>query len=409
MAEVLAVAASIITVIQITDRVISLCCSFVGKVRGAEKEAIQMVNTVTGLKGFLEFLHTFVKNEENAPRLPLLNSLCNPGGPLEVCTTALTDMEGKIRPTKRDHTGVLKPITWLWKSNEIAQILQNIEEQKTFMMLAMQGETTRTVLGIENTMNSVHSLLQDSNHQEILRWLTKVDPISNHKAACDKHEPGTGEWLISSHEFSYWLLPGRSLWLHGIPGAGKTILCSTIIEAVTSRCPPDVPCVYFYFDFSNPQKQAVINMLYCLLGQLSFSAVPPEVKQLYQRCNKGTQEATIAQLTDTLLEIADNGKGMYIIVDALDESSDWKALLKVVEAILQSKINLFVTSRNERDIQTVLKSSVNFTVAIQDERVDADVRIHVEQCLRHDPDLCRWDDDLKSEIVGSLTSGALGM
>src|SRR5271155_3714479 len=135
MAEVLAVAASIITVIQITDRVISLCCGFVGKVRGAEKEAIQMINTVTGLKGFLEFWHTFVKDEENTHRLPLLNSLCNPGGPLEVCTTALTDMESKIRP-KRDHTGVLKPITWLWKSAEIAQILKDIEGQKTYMMLA---------------------------------------------------------------------------------------------------------------------------------------------------------------------------------------------------------------------------------------------------------------------------------
>ena len=410
MAEALAVVASIIAVIQITDRVISLCCSFVGKVRGAEKEALQMVNTVTGLKGFLEFLHTFVKDEENAPRMPLLNSLCDPRGPLEVCTTALTAMEAKLRPTsKRDHTGVLKPITWLWKSNEIAKILKDIEEQKTYMMLAMQGDTTRAVLGLENTMNDVHSLLQDTNHQEILKWLTKADPISNHRAACDKHEPGTGEWLISSHEFSYWLLPGRSLWLHGIPGAGKTVLCSTIVEVVSSRRPPDVPCVYFYFDFSNAQKQSVINMLYSLLAQLSASTVPPEVKQLYQHCNKGTQEATIAQLTDTLIAIADHGNGMYIIMDALDESSDWKALLKVVKTVLQSKINLLVTSRKEHDIEMVLANSVDFAVGIQDERVDADVCVHVEQCLRHDPDLSKWGDDLKLEIVTSLTAGAQGM
>jgi hypothetical protein len=258
-------------------------------------------------------------------------------------------------------------------------------------------------------MNNVQSLLQDTNHQEILKWLTKADPISNHRAACDKHEPGTGEWLISSHEFSYWLLPGRSLWLHGIPGAGKTILCSTIIEAVTSRRPTDVPCVYFYFDFSNAQKQPVINMLSSLLAQLSASTVPPEVKQLYQHCHKGTQEATIAQLTDTLIAIADHGNGMYIIVDALDESSDWKALLKVVETVLQSKINLLVTSRKEHNIEMVLSNSVDFAVAIQDERVNADVCVHVKQCLRHDPDLSKWDHDLKLEIVTSLTAGAQGM
>ena len=68
-----------------------------------------------------------------------------------------------------------------------------------------------------------------------------------------------------------------------------------------------------------------------------------------------------------------------------------------------------MTSRKEHDIQTVLENSVNVTVAIQDQRVDADVCIHVEQCLRHDPDLSKWDDDLKSAIVSSLTSGALGM
>jgi hypothetical protein len=193
MAEALAVGASIIAVIQITDRVISLCCSFVGKVRGAEKKALQMVNSVTGLKGFLEFLHMFVKDEENAPRLPLLSSVCDAGGPLEVCITAWTDMEAKLRPLKRDDTGVLKPITWLWKSNEIAKMLKEIEEQKTYMMLAMQGDTTHAVLGLENMMNDIHSLLQDSNHQEILTWLTKADLISNHRAACDKHQIGTRE------------------------------------------------------------------------------------------------------------------------------------------------------------------------------------------------------------------------
>lgn len=408
MAESLAVAASIIAVIQITDRVVSLCCSFMGKVRGAEKEAMQMVNSVTALKGMLEFLHTFVKAEENAPRLPLLSLLCSPGGPLEKCTTALTEVESKIR-SKTDRSGVLKPITWFSQWNEIAEILKDIEQQKTYMILAMQGDTTRTALEIENTVNRVHSILSDSKHKDILTWLTKTDPISNHRAAREKHEPGTGEWFLSSHEFTHWLLPGRSLWLHGIPGAGKTILCSTIIDNIAKRRPQDVPCLYFYFDFSNPQKQNVGDMLYSLLAQLSSSTCPPEVVELYERCKKGTQEAAIAELTDVLIEIADRCSGMYIILDALDESVDWKPLFKVLEKILLSKINLLVTSRKERDIESVLAKAVDYAVAIENDRVDADVSLHVQQSLRTDPDLSRWDDELKSEIVATLTSGAKGM
>jgi hypothetical protein len=176
MAEGLALAASIFAVIQITDRVVSLCCSSMGKVRGTEKEAIQMVNSVTGLKGFLDFLGTFVKVDENVPRLPLLNSLHDPGGPLDKCSSTLLELEAKIHP-KLDRSGILKPIIW-W--NEITEILKDIELQKTYMMLAMQGDTTRAALKIENTVTSIHSMLQDTNHKDILTWLTKCDPTSNH-------------------------------------------------------------------------------------------------------------------------------------------------------------------------------------------------------------------------------------
>ena len=410
MAEGLAVASSIISVIQIADTVTSLCRVYIGKVRGADREIFRMIDTVTALKGILEFLHTFVNDDENESRLPLLQSLSNPRGPLETCRTALADIESRLR-LKRDHNDVLKAITWPWKWKDIAPVLEDIEKQKTLVLLAMQGDTTRATLTIENTVKDIHCHVRDAKHEKILTWLTKTDPISNHTAACEKRQAGTGEWFISSREFSYWLLPKRSLWLHGIPGAGKTVLCSTIIENVKSRCSADVACLYFYFDFNNPLKQAVVNMLYSFLAQLSSSAIPSEVRQLYDRCGNGTQEATVTQLIETVLSIADHGKRIFMIIDALDESSDWKALLKVIKTILQSSsdINLLMTSRKEHDIQVVLEHSVDYIVAIQNEKVDDDVDIYVRECLRNDSDLRKWDDELKSEIAKTLTSGAQGM
>ena len=178
--------------------------------RGADKEIFQMINTITALKGILEFLHSFVNNDENKSRLPLLHSLCEPHRPLETCRAALADIEAKLRP-KRDHSGVLKAITWPWKWKDIGPVLEDIEKQKTLMLLAMQGDTTRTTLAIENTVKDIHYHIQDTKHKEIFTWLTKTDPISNHTAACEKCQAGTGQWFISSREFSYWLLPKRSL------------------------------------------------------------------------------------------------------------------------------------------------------------------------------------------------------
>jgi hypothetical protein len=410
MAEGLALAASIIAVIQISDTVISLCCQFIGKVRGAEKEVAQMITTITALKGFLEFLEKFVGNDETGRHLPLLGMLSRPDGPLATCTNLLTDMEGKLRP-KRDYNGVLKAITWPWKWKDIGKALETIEQQKTLIMLAMQGDSTRATLAIQNKVKDIHHHVKDKNHKEILQWLNKTDPISNHDTARKKHEPGTGGWFISSHVFSYWLLPGRSLWLHGIPGAGKTVLCSTTIDNVKSRCPPGVTCLYFYFDFSNPQKQKVANMLYSLLAQLSTFSVPAEVQQLYESNGHGTREATVSQLIDTFISIANRASQTYVMLDALDESSDRQSLFEFIEVVLKTndKINLLMTSRNEIDIQNALQHSIDYIVTIEDKRVDADIHLHVERCLQSDPNLSKWDIDLKSRIVSSLTSGAHGM
>jgi Cdc6-like AAA superfamily ATPase len=402
MAEGLALAASIIAVIQISDRVISLCGQFIGKVRGAEKEVAQLITTVTALKGFLEFVEKFVKMDENTSRLPLLDSISHQDGPLTTCMTLLKDIEGKLRPPKRDYNGVLRAISWplMWK--DIGQALGTIEKQKTLILLAMQGDSTRATLAIENTVNDIHHRVETKNRKEILKWLTKTDPISNHTAACAKHEPGTGDWFISSHEFS--------LWLHGIPGAGKTVLCSTIIENVKSRCSAEVACLYYYFDFSNLMKQNVTNMLYSLLAQLSTISVPTEVQQLYEINGQGTREATVTQLIDAFLSIVKQASQTFVILDALDESSDRKSMFEVIGEVLKTdKINLLMTSRAEPDIQTKLEHSVDYVVPIEDERVDADIHLHVNHCLHNDPDLSKWDANLKSKISSVLTSGAHGM
>jgi hypothetical protein len=41
--------------------------------------------------------------------------------------------------------------------------------------------------------------------------------------------------------------------------------------------------------------------------------------------------------------------------------------------------------------------------------VDADIRIHIDLCLRDDPKLSKWDESTKGEITMKLTSGAKGM
>ncbi|KAK0712646.1 hypothetical protein B0T26DRAFT_342917 [Lasiosphaeria miniovina] len=72
--------------------------------------------------------------------------------------------------------------------------------------------------------------------QEIYEWLHATDPSTLHHQACDRYEIGTGDWVLRLDQWKAWLEGGsRSIWIRGIPGAGKTILgCPDQSSLITS-------------------------------------------------------------------------------------------------------------------------------------------------------------------------------
>ncbi|KAK3897852.1 hypothetical protein C8A05DRAFT_38570 [Staphylotrichum tortipilum] len=65
-----------------------------------------------------------------------------------------------------------------------------------------------------------------------------TDPTVKHVASRKIHQPSSNTWTLDADAFKEWkTTPGQALWLHGIPGAGKTIICSTIIDH--KRDPPE--------------------------------------------------------------------------------------------------------------------------------------------------------------------------
>jgi hypothetical protein len=101
----------------------------------------------------------------------------------------------------------------------------------------------------------------DGELNQVLEWLVTTDPSPNHNNACELHEEHTGEWLINSPEYTGWLeRRNRFLWLHGIPGAGKTVLASYVfqnVEALVEDSAPEVPgCAYYYCYFSRGQDES---------------------------------------------------------------------------------------------------------------------------------------------------------
>jgi Cdc6-like AAA superfamily ATPase len=406
--DVVSAIASIVALVQLADRIVDLSSTYIGHAKGAEKEISQIITTITGLKGFLEFLEKFLESAD-ADRLSALLSQCKPTGPLDLCTKLMKEIESKLKAKKAE---IGKALVWPFQRKDIVESLEFIEKYKSSLSLAMQGDTLQATLIIEPAVQDIQRHVHTQVEKGVLKWLNKVDPFVNHWAARAKWEPGTGEWFVSSHEFTSWMLPGRSLWLYGIPGAGKTVLCSTIIESLKARLGRFPIC--FYFDFRDTQKQSVVNMLYSLLAQLSENKVPEEVQRLYESCAHGNRDASVSQLKEAFLSItkraASEQHTPYLVIDALDECGDREILMSVIMEMCQNtSINLLATSRQEEDISSVLEGMVTYPIPIQTVRVDNDIKKHIRTCLKNDSKLRKWDEGTKRTVAERLASKANGM
>jgi Cdc6-like AAA superfamily ATPase len=174
---------------------------------------------------------------------------------------------------------------------------------------------------VEDTKNVVKELGINGKREKIERWLLPPDPSTNYNKALEQRQEGSGLWFLQSDAFSTWKKTKNSfLWLHGIPGCGKTILSSTIIEEL-ERTAPRQSLLYFYFDFSDTHKQTLGSMVRSLVSQLYYNheQTAQQLDSLFSSCQNGCQQPTGESLCKLLLQEIGQFKEVWIVLDALDE------------------------------------------------------------------------------------------
>ncbi|KAI1120343.1 hypothetical protein F5Y10DRAFT_128012 [Nemania abortiva] len=197
---------------------------------------------------------------------------------------------------------------------------------------AVIGQTINNQGGI--TYETKHYYYGAESHRIIPDWLSKPSPLRFNEKHRDiysvaKKTPGTWKWLLDADEFKSWRdWPANSedetprrLLCSGIPGAGKTVLASIMIEHLRSKFRSnDSICLFMYFDFKD-QKQYLLRDLYLsLLTQLlqrrrSFTE---QAKNAFKTWETPTYPTTDEYLEILIAEIR-TYSSVYIVIDALDE------------------------------------------------------------------------------------------
>jgi hypothetical protein len=252
-------------------------------------------------------------------------------------------------------------------------------------------------------------------------WLSAAEPSSNYQQALKLRQHNTGLWLLKSGQYQAWKTdPASFLWIHGIPGSGKTILSSTILEEVLRPCSDiqEKAVLYFYFDFNDSQKQDAESMLRSLISQLlrRSTTFPSSLDSLFLLHENGRQQPSSDELLKSLRQLIQGSAQTYVVLDALDECSQRSELMEILTRMggwqLQNS-HVVVTSRRERDIEAVMHkiSSRRNHICLESEVIDEDIRQYVRQRLSDDTVLNKWGKDivLRQEIETALIQGSQRM
>lgn len=416
MAEALGFAVSVTAVIQISEQLVSTCYQYYRAAIDAKKDIVAIITGINALKATLDAVRILIVENDDPDSLQQLRLK----EVLQMCKVSLQELGTKLgidfdTTLNSSHVtiGFTGKLIWPFKERGVQKILDTLERHKATFNLALTGDILR---GVAEISESVHTMAVNQRHEKVLQWLNLSDPSTNHNSARGKCEPTTGQWLIKSPDFVAWT-EGTigSLWIHGIPGAGKTILCSTVIEHIKSLCTvqSSYQYAYFYFNFNDPYKRSVTGMLCSIITQLCPSGqLPEEIDQLYRKCKDGCQQADTESLTKVLYILLKNSYRTYIMMDALDECSERKELFEILDHLIQMpsvNMKLFVTSRREREITEHLCNIIGVIMALEGEGVDADISLHIKKSLDNDKYLQKWKAQIKQEIYEALNRGAHGM
>ncbi|KAK3386531.1 hypothetical protein B0H63DRAFT_493317 [Podospora didyma] len=71
---------------------------------------------------------------------------------------------------------------------------------------------------------------------EIMQYKSTIS-LALQRQLLGLYESGTRDWVISTPEWDDWInFRQRAIWLHGIPGAGKTVLAPYVFDRICGIC-----------------------------------------------------------------------------------------------------------------------------------------------------------------------------
>jgi Cdc6-like AAA superfamily ATPase len=269
-------------------------------------------------------------------------------------------------------------------------------------------------------VDRLHHRQDDQERGTILDWLTPVDYSSQQSDFIGRRQEGTGTWLLNSNEFQEWLnTSNQTLFCPGIPGAGKTMVTSIVVDDLCTKFHNDasVGIAYLYCNYQPQQEQTPEDLLSSILKQLAQDqpAVLPDVKSLYERHRIKGSRPSLDEIIRVFHSTVQLYSRVFIAIDALDEyhisnnEGQRRFLSEMFSLQSQTQLNLFVTSRFVSEITSQFEGCLSKEIRAHDDDILSYVNGRIPQLLRSGISKCQEYSDLQHTIRSDIVKAVDGM
>ena len=272
-----------------------------------------------------------------------------------------------------------------WEPEDIKELRSRIGSNIT-LLNAFNGRLTRDSV----IMLARHQ--DDQERQAILNWLTPIDSSAQQSDFVSRLLEGTGQWLLNSDEFQAWLNKSKqTLFCPGIPGAGKTMITSIVVNHLENEFQNDanIGIAYLYCNYRQQQEQKAEDLLSSLLKQLAQEqvSVPADVRSIYESHRTKRTRPSSGEIVKALHSAIRLYARVFIIIDALDEcyaSTEGRDtfLSEIFDLQAQGQVNIFATSRFILEIMSRFEGCMSKEIRAHDDDVLRYVNGRIPQLLR---------------------------
>ncbi|KAI0378486.1 ankyrin repeat-containing domain protein [Hypomontagnella monticulosa] len=452
MSDPLSVAGSIVGVVSLAVTVFQTINEYCRKVKGA-KEHVEAVATETrNLCAILYNLQLRVSAEWTEEPLHFYSNRTL----ADDCQRTLVRIHAKLKKARRDFDGdsklghLTRSLKWPFSRSETDDLLKELAGHRSNIDLALAVDSTEMfmkMLSRQNATNEKQDNLQQSlddvgnvvgeirdatqkkfeidtrvqmeeKQQKVLKFFLKVNPRTNLEMCWNLREADTGRWLLDDEDYKEWRDETNTrIWFSGIPGAGKTVLCGTVIEDVLQLTNEMTALAYFFCDYKDSESLKLENILSSLATQLAIQSADAfnRLERYYDELHPEhglERPLDVKTFVHLLKHISSCFQKVYIVVDALDECESQVA--EVADTLRDLAYSSDITSmalfsREREDIDEILADEF-YNVDIMAQKGDLEIYVGVEMARRRSlRDLPVKNPQLNQEIREYLIDRAQGM